>query len=97
MFNSKTRNQKTPLEEARDAAVARLTELDPMDADYAEIRDSVKELSNLVAAEQAKRERLNPNTVLIASANVAVALVVVGYESRNVITTKALSFLVKAS
>jgi hypothetical protein len=53
----------------------------------------VKTLTELIRLE--KRERLSPNTMALVAGNAITALLVVGYESKNVVTSKAQSFMLK--
>lgn len=93
MFTSKTPRAKSGLEKAREDALIILDDLDPTDADYAKAMAHIKTLSELIASE--KRELLNPNTVLLALANIGGIALIVGYESKNIVTSKALAFVGK--
>lgn len=90
----KTR-EKTTLEQVRDDAVLALADLDPQDPDYKKTYKIVDRLSTHIANE--RRELLSPNTVAVVLGNLGVAVVVVAYEQRNVITTKVVPFLMKVS
>lgn len=96
MFNQPI--EKSELQKARDAVAAIVVDLDPeTDPHFEKTVKAVTELSNCVAAENPQqRQRLNPNTVYTGLINVGIAVVVVGYESRNVIRTEALKFLMRA-
>ena len=86
--------KRTELEVTRDEAIAELRVLTAEDPAYAKIMAHVQTLSNLILAE--KPERLSPNTLAVVLGNAGIAVLVVGYEHGNVITTKVQSFLSKA-
>jgi hypothetical protein len=95
MFNWRTPRDKTGLEKARETALLVLDDLDPMDPDYATTMKHVKKLSELIANE--RRELLNPNTVILALANVGGIIMIVGYERIHIVTSKALTLIGKTS
>lgn len=90
---TKTTAEKTGLEEARDTLLIELRNFSGDDSEYAKMMTHVKTLSELIDSE--KSEKLSPNTVLIVVGNAVVALLVIGYESKNVVTSKVLSFMLK--
>ena len=94
MFTWKKRPvEKTGLEEARDEVLAELRGQMADTEEYAKLIAHVKTLSELIDKE--KSEKLSPNTIAIVLGNAFIALVVVGYESKNVVTTKVIPFLTK--
>jgi hypothetical protein len=88
-----TKTEKTQLMEARDQFVWDLRNLTPDDTNYKETLKAVKTLSNLIAEE--KPEELNPNTVLIVIGNVFIGGMFTIFERSNIVTTKAVPFLMK--
>jgi len=95
MFHPFAKSEKTGLEEARDQALLELKNFTTDDALYEQTLKHVKTLSKLIEAEA--HEKLNPNTVALIAGNAFVALIVVSYESKNVVGTKVISFLMKAT
>jgi len=93
MFNWRNPREKTGLEKVRDDALLVLDSLDPTDAEYAKAMVHVKTLSDLIANE--RRELLNPNTVVLAAANLGGIGMIVGYERVHIMTSKAISFVGK--
>lgn len=93
MFIWTTKTEKTGLMEARDQFVEDLKNLSPDDPNYKETLKAVKTLSNLIAEEKA--EMLSPNTVLMVIGNVIVAGMFTIFEKDNIVTTKAVPFLMK--
>lgn len=94
-MNIRLTTEPTGLEAARNDALLVLATFDPVeDADqYTKTITHVETLSKLIAAEQ--REKLSPNNVMLALANIFIALKVVNYEETNIVTTKVLPFLNK--
>ena len=85
--------EKSGLEKARDEALSELQSFTSDMAEYDKIIVHVETLSKLIDME--KSEKLSPNTVAMILGNAVIALVVVAYESKNVVTTKVLPFLGK--
>ena len=93
MFNRKAIKEKTGLEEAREVALSELASYSSHDDEYSKIMDHVKTLSELIDAEAP--EKLSPNTVAVVLGNVGIGLLFTIYESKNVVTTKVVPFLMK--
>lgn len=93
MFTRKSPLEKTGLEKARDDALLVLDTLDPTDTDYAKTITHVQTLSNLITQEST--EKLNPNTVIMALANIGGILTIVMYEQKHIFASKAASFIGK--
>jgi hypothetical protein len=93
MFTWNQSHEKTGLEKARDEALSELSGFTAETEAYMKIVTRVETLSKLIALEKA--EKLSPNTIAIVLGNAVIALVVVAYESKNVVTTKALQFMGK--
>ena len=93
MFNLTSPHKESGLELARDKALSELTNFSADDAEYERMIVHVKTLTELIDLE--KSEKVSPNTVALILGNIGVALLVIGYESKNVVTSKVLSFLLK--
>jgi hypothetical protein len=89
--------EKTGLEKERDHALDTLAKLNPTDDGYVQLVDQVGKLSNMIQAEKpAERDKLSPNTALIAGANVAAVMVIVRAELKgHILSSRALPFLGK--
>ena len=92
MFKWRT-SKKSGLVQARDEAVFELQGFEAHEKEYKRIVARVKALTHLIDLE--KPERLSPNTIAMILGNAGITLVVVAYESRNVMTTKAKDFWLK--
>ena len=75
--------------------------LDEMEMDGPESEEypnHVKHLGELYKIKREDRKPLfNPDTLLIAGANILVTLIIVGYEQKHVITSKAQQFSLKSN
>lgn len=95
MFNQKSSNE-TNLEAQIDAVLASMQACrDKHSDDYNQLVENLKTLYALKENEVSPRERVNLNTVLTVAGSVASVLVIVGYERAHVLTSKALSHVVK--
>lgn len=93
MFNRKP-HEPSELELARTRLLREIDTIPPMGQEFDEMMGHVKTLTELIDLE--KSEKLSPNTLAITAGNLAIALIVVSYESKHVVTTKLLPFLGKA-
>ena len=66
----------------------------PDDPEYAKMTKELKNLFKLLALCEPKR--VSPDTMTIVAGNILIAVMVVGFERANVVTSKVFSFLMKA-
>lgn len=85
---------KTELEKAIDEAIASMRVLPPTSDEYATIMERVQRLHKLKEIESPKR--VSPDTMLLVGANLVGILLIIRHEEVNVVTSKALSFVMKA-
>lgn len=91
------RQPKSPTanQEALDFALAQICTIDPVnnkDA-YEKVANHIRNLNEAIAAQQPAK--LNPNTVATIAGNAVITGVIVGYEQKHVIATKAKDFWLK--
>lgn len=84
-----------------DAIEQLFREMAGYDGDSEEYSKMVQQMDTLyklktVDAETSKVFKVTPDTVLLAAANILTVLIVVGYEQKSVLTSKALMFLRKS-
>lgn len=90
MFNPPLR-EKTGLEKAIDDL---LSEMDAVTADSPEYAKMVEHLVKLHQMKTEERpRRVSPDTLFTVLANLGGILILVGYEQKHVITSKALPFI----
>lgn len=72
------------------------TEMASVTADSPEFAKMVDQLVTLQKALPAKESRLKLDTLVTVGANLAGIILILGFEKANVVTSKALSFVMKA-
>jgi hypothetical protein len=93
MFHLKTQTEKTGLDEAIDSA---LTDLQGFTAETEEYARTVDQLTKLYAIKDQERPKsVSPDTLAIVAGNLLGIVVIVGHERANVVTSKALNFVLK--
>ena len=85
-----------------DAIEQLFREMAGYDGDTEEYSKMVEQMDTLyklktVDAEASRTMRVTPDTVLFAVTNILAVLIVVGYEQKSVLTSKALMFLRKSA
>ena len=82
------------LEEVIDAVQDVLLKTDPTSAEFATI---VKQLSKLHKIRSSKKvDRVSMDTLLAVAGNLAGIVAILGYERTHIVTSKALSFVMKS-
>lgn len=81
------------LEAAIDAAMKKLDDHDVASPEYAHIVDQISKLHRL--KEEEKPSKISKDTLAMITANLAGIVLIITHERVNVITTKALSLLLK--
>lgn len=95
MFNQKSSNE-TNLEAQIDAVLASMqSPIDKHGPEYTKLVEHLETLYKLKEKEVSPRERINVNTVLTVAGSLLSVGVIVGYERAHVLTSKALSHIVK--
>jgi hypothetical protein len=84
---------KTPLEKEIDIALVALSDHKPSSEEYAKIVDQIAKLHEMKEIE--KPSRVSYDTWALIGANLAGILLIIRHENTNVITSKAMSLLVK--
>lgn len=90
MFNPKVPHDDM-LNERIATVLEELTKHEPTSQEYATTMERLDKLYELRQLNAPKP--IDPNTLLLIGGNLAVVLVIVGFERANVITSKALSFV----
>lgn len=92
MFTPKSPNTNTVgLEKAIDNLYAELNGYTADTEEYAKITDQLKKLYKL----KAKPERVSKDTLAVVLGNILGIVMIVGHERAHVVTSKALSFVLK--
>lgn len=77
-----------------DNLYSNMSDLDRSSDDYAAMVNQLTKLYKL--KEINSRKRVSPDTLAIVAGNLAGILMIVGHEKAHVVTSKALSFVLKA-
>lgn len=85
--------EKSGLDLAIDQILFEMTGSDSDAEDYDRMTDQLKKLYKLKALD--KPERVSRDTLALIGGNLLVALVIVAYEQKSIVTTKATNFLLK--
>lgn len=94
MFNVKTPREDSALEAEIRSLFIEMTDVDKGSEEYSKM---IAHLSTLYALKETNsRKRVSPDTIAIVAGNLAGILLIVGHEKAHVVTSKALSFVLKA-
>lgn len=89
MFNPPT--EKSGLDQAIEKVLHEMKSFSSEDDEYAKMVDQLEKLYALKDTE--KPDRVSRDTLAIIAANLIGIVLIVGYESKNIVTSKALNFL----
>lgn len=95
MFTPKTPRPNTGLEEAISRLHADMQTVDPNTEAYTKMAKNLGKLYKLRALDKEDKYRPSPDTLALVLANLLGIVIIVGYEQKNVIASKALSFVQK--
>ncbi len=84
---------KSGLENAIDFALLDIVGRDPAGDDFARATDQIAKLHKMKEAETPSR--VSPDTLVLAATNIAGIVMIIKHEHFNVITSKALGFVLK--
>ncbi len=87
--------EKTGLEEAIDKVLTEMKTFSAEDDDYAKMTVQLETLYKLKEID--KPERVSRDTLALIAGNIAGIILIVGYERANIVTSKALSLLLKTA
>ncbi len=93
MFTQKTPAEKTGLEKAIDEALTDMNGFTSETDEYSQIVDQLTKLYNLKDIDRPKGP--SADTLVLVTGNLVGILMIVGYERANIVTSKALNFLLK--
>ncbi len=91
MFTKKM-NEPTGLEKAIDSVLSEMEALNSDDAEYAKMVDQLEKLYKI---RNNNTNRVSPDTLAIIAGNIAGILLIIHHEKANVVTSKAMSFVMK--
>lgn len=97
MFTKKSSTNKDGLTKAIDSLLEEMSDLNGDDPEYAKMADQLTKLYALKEVDHKveSNSRVSMDTMAVVGANLAGILMIVGHERANVVTSKALSLLLK--
>lgn len=97
MFTKKSSTNKDGLTKAIDSLLEEMSDLNGDDPEYAKMADQLTKLYALKEVDHRveSTHRVSMDTMAVVGANLAGILMIVGHERANVVTSKALSLLLK--
>ena len=97
MFTKKSSTNKDGLTKAIDSLLEEMSDLNGDDPEYAKMADQLTKLYALKEVDYRveSNSRVSMDTMAVVGANLAGILMIVGHERANVVTSKALSLLMK--
>lgn len=85
--------QKPKLEKVIDLMLDKMSELEPGSDDYSQMADNLEKLLKIRSYE--KSRGLSPDTVLVVAANIIGIVLILKHEELDIITSKALGFVLR--
>lgn len=86
-------DKRTNIEREMDSLISELQECEVISEEYSLILDRVERLNKIRLSD--KGNGISPDTLVVVGGNLAGILLILGYERVNIITTKALGFVIK--
>jgi hypothetical protein len=96
VFKKKTHIKTTPLEEAIENVLFSMKSTYPDSDEYGVLVDRLDKLHKMKVSDKDNRNRVSADTLLIVGANLAGIVLILGFEKANIVTSKALSFVLKS-
>jgi len=95
MFNQKPQPEPSKLDEAIDDLFAELKDHKAIDEDYSKISAELERLYKIKSEIKDPRSRVSPDALIAVVGNLVGIVAILGYERVNVVTSKALGFVLK--
>lgn len=96
MFNPfKPVNEPTPLDAVIESLVSEMQGYDGHTDEYVTMAVNLKQLCEAKASYPKPERTMSPDGVAIIAANLVGILMILNYERANIVTSKALSFVIK--
>lgn len=84
---------RTDIEREMDSLISELQGCEVISKEYSLILDRVERLNKIRLSDEGNS--ISPDTLVVVGGNLAGILLILGYERLNIITTKALGFVIK--
>lgn len=93
MFGTSTR-QNEKLDESIDMVLLNMNQFGPDSPEYPELLKSLERLYKLRFREETQK-RVSPDVIFTVGGNLLCVLIIVAYEQKNVISSKAMTFVAR--
>lgn len=93
MFKKPPRDKRTNLEKEIDEVIDEMHNYSSASEDYTKMTVNLERLYKAKAQERDRR--VSPDTIAVIAGNLIGIALIIGYEQANIITTKALGFVMK--
>lgn len=90
LFTKKDRSSS--LEKEIEAVIKKMSALEPDSKEYTAIADN---LEKLYSAKSKDNSRISPDTIAIIAGNLLGIVLILGYEKTNIVTSKAMGFVLR--
>lgn len=90
----KIMNKDENLQKEIDRVLARMSTIDPISNEYADLTASLSKLYDF--KETTSKNRLSKDTMAVVAGNLLGIIMIVGHERAHVVTSKAIGFVLKA-
>lgn len=87
--------QKTALEETIETLLLEMSLTESTSDEFGKLLDRLEKLHKMKAVEKDSRNRVSPDAILTVGANLAGIVLILGFERAHIVTSKALSFVLK--
>lgn len=94
MFALKIKTEPTMLEKEIERLLTLMSEANPESSEYAATADQLVKLYKLKEVDS--KSNLSPDAVMSVAGNLLGILSILGYERANIVTSKALGFVMKS-
>jgi hypothetical protein len=91
---TKPKNESSKLDEIIDEVETYILSISPNDEEYSDLVDHLSKLYK-IREQESSEKKISANTKAIIIANLAGIVMILGFEKAHVVTSKALSFIVK--
>lgn len=89
------KDKRTNLEKEIDSVLEYIQSMTPESEEYTEITKNLERLYKAREGEKSKERHMSPDTMLLVAGNLLGILVILGYEKADIITSKAIGFVLK--
>lgn len=95
MFKITKKDKRTNLEKEIDEVIKIMSQYPPDWEMYGIMSENLERLYKAKAEENKSKSKISPDTIAIIAGNLLGIGLILGFEKANVITTKALGFIIK--